>query len=150
MLFRSLKEPGDPDARASLLYGAWLCACCLGTTTMGLHHKLCHTLGGLFDLPHAQTHAIVLPYALAYNAPAIPDAIARLRRAMQADDAIGALLQLERDCTIPLALRDIGMPHEGIARAVEQAMANPYGNPRPVEAGALSDLLERAWAGAGI
>ena len=150
-----LKEPGNPDARASLLYGAWLCACCLGTTTMGLHHKLCHTLGGLFDLPHAQTHTIVLPYALAYNAPMIPDAIARLGRAMQTDDPIGTLLQLERDCGIPLggiplALRDIGMPHEGIARAVEQAMANPYGNPRPVEAGALGELLERAWAGAGI
>jgi maleylacetate reductase len=147
---RVLKEPGDPDARASLLYGAWLCACCLGTTTMGLHHKLCHTLGGLFDLPHAQTHAIVLPYALAYNAAAIPEAIARLRRAMQADEPIAALLQLERDCGIPLALRDIGMPHEGIALAVEQAMANPYGNPRPVEASALGELLERAWAGAGI
>jgi len=150
-----LKEPGNPDARAPLLYGAWLCACCLGTTTMGLHHKLCHTLGGLFDLPHAQTHTIVLPYALAYNAPMIPDAIARLGRAMQTDDPIGTLLQLERDCGIPLggiplALRDIGMPHEGIARAVEQAMANPYGNPRPVEAGALGELLERAWAGAGI
>ncbi len=79
---RVLKVPGDPDARASLLYGAWLCACCLGTTTMGLHHKLCHTLGGLFDLPHAQTHALVLPYALAYNAPMIPDATARLRRAI--------------------------------------------------------------------
>jgi maleylacetate reductase len=74
---------------------------------------------------------------------------------MQTDDPIGTLLQLERDCGIPLggiplALRDIGMPHEGIARAVEQAMANPYGNPRPVEAGALGELLERAWAGAGI
>jgi maleylacetate reductase len=73
-----------------------------------------------------------------------------LRRAMQTDEPIGALLQLERDCGIPLALRDIGMPHEGIALAVEQAMANPYGNPRPVEAGALGDLLERAWTGAGI
>lgn len=145
-----LKEPGDPGARASLLYGAWLCACCLGATTMGLHHKLCHTLGGLFDLPHAQTHAIVLPYALAYNAPMIPDAMARLRRAIQTDDPAGALLQLERDCGLPLALRDIGMPDEGIVRAVNEAMANPYGNPRPVEAGALSELLKRAWAGAGV
>jgi maleylacetate reductase len=136
--------------RASLLYGAWLCACCLGTTTMGLHHKLCHTLGGLFDLPHAQTHAIVLPYALAYNAPNIPDALARLRRAMPEGDAAQALLRLERDCGIPLALRDIGMPHDGIERAVEQALANPYANPRPVEKDALRELLERAWAGTGV
>ncbi|QBQ99842.1 maleylacetate reductase [Paraburkholderia pallida] len=145
-----LKEPDDPRARATLLYGAWLCACCLGVTTMGLHHKLCHTLGGMFDLPHAQTHAIVLPYALAYNAPMVPEAMSRLCRAMRSDDAIGALLRLERDCRIPLALRDIGMPREGIARAVKQALSNPYGNPRPVESVALAELLEHAWAGTGI
>ncbi|WP_168795921.1 maleylacetate reductase [Paraburkholderia aromaticivorans] len=144
---RVMRTPGDPEARAALLYGAWLCGSCLGMTTMGLHHKLCHTLGGLFDLPHAQTHAIVLPYALAYNEPMIPDAMSRLARAMQTGDAIGALLQLERECAIPLALRDIGMPREGIVAAVEQAIAVPYKNPRPVEAAALTDLLESAWAG---
>lgn len=147
---RVMDEPGDAEARAALLYGAWLCACCLGATTMGLHHKLCHTLGGLFDLPHAQTHAIVLPYALAWNAPNAPDAMARLARALQTDDAIAALLKLERACAIPLALRDIGMPREGIAQAVAQAMANPYANPRPIEADGLAKLLERAWAGEGV
>jgi maleylacetate reductase len=146
---RILSEPGDPSARADVLYGAWLCSSCLGAVTMGLHHKLCHTLGGLFDLPHAQTHAIVLPYALAYNASAIPEAMKHLGRAMKTDDPVGALLQLERDCGIPLALRDIGMPQDGIPRAVEQAMANPYGNPRPIEAEALGELLQRAWAGDG-
>ncbi|WP_028219798.1 maleylacetate reductase [Paraburkholderia oxyphila] len=144
---RVMKTPGDPDARAALLYGAWLCASCLGTTTMGLHHKLCHVLGGLFDLPHAQTHAIVLPYVLAYNEPTIPQAMTHLARAMQSDDAIAALLQLEGECGIPLALRDIGMPREGIAEAVEQVTANPYANPRAIEAKALTELLERAWAG---
>lgn len=145
-----LKEPTNPEARASLLYGAWLCACCLGVTTMGLHHKLCHTLGGLFDLPHAQTHAIVLPYALAHNAPMVPEAMTRLCRAIGSDDAAGALLRLGHDCGIPLALRDIGMPHDGIAYAIEQALTNPYANPRPIEVGPLSNLLERAWAGAGL
>jgi len=147
---RVLVEPSDAGARASLLYVAWLCACCLGMTTMGLHHKLCHTLGGLFDLPHAQTHAIVLPYALAYNAPVIPDALARLRRAMQAEDAVQALVRLEHKCGIPLALRDLGMPREGITRVVKEVLASPYGNPRPLEAEALRELLERAWAGTCI
>ncbi|MCP3713173.1 maleylacetate reductase [Paraburkholderia sp. CNPSo 3274] len=145
-----LKEPGDPGPRASLLYGAWLCACCLGVTTMGLHHKLCHTLGGLFDLPHAQTHAIVLPYALVYNAPMVPETMNRLSRAIGSHDVPEALLQLEHDCGIPLALRDIGMPHDGIEQAVEQALANPYDNPRPVEASPLNALLEHAWAGTGF
>ncbi|QVN19379.1 maleylacetate reductase [Burkholderia pyrrocinia] len=147
---RVMRAPGDVDARAALLYGAWLCACCLGATTMGLHHKLCHTLGGLFDLPHAQTHAIVLPYALAYNASRIPDALERLARAMKVSNAIEAIFRLERDCAIPLALRDIGMPERGIAAAVEQAVANPYANPRTVDADSLSELLTHAWHGRGM
>ncbi|CAB3810723.1 maleylacetate reductase [Paraburkholderia fynbosensis] len=145
-----LLNPADPNARTTLLYGAWLSACCLGSTSMGLHHKLCHTLGGLFDLPHAQTHAILLPYALTYNAPAIPEALTRLGRAMDAECAIGALIHLEGACGIPLALRDIGMPEEGVERAVEEALANPYNNPRPIEPAPLREILSRAWAGSGV
>ena len=63
----------DREARSDALYGAWLCGICLGAVGMALHHKLCHTLGGTFDLPHAETHTAVLPHALAYNAPAVPD-----------------------------------------------------------------------------
>jgi alcohol dehydrogenase class IV len=147
---RVIRTTDDPDARAELLTGAWLCACCLGATTMGLHHKLCHTLGGLFDLPHAETHAIVLPYALAYNAAEVPAAMTHLRRAMNTDDPVQTLLQLERQCSIPLALRDVGMPHEGVATAVAQVMTNPYRNPRALDQQALSELLARAWSGSGI
>jgi maleylacetate reductase len=147
---RVIRKTDDPDARSDLLMGAWLCACCLGATTMGLHHKLCHTLGGLFDLPHAETHAIVLPYALAYNAAEVPAAMMHLRRAMNTDDPVQTLLELERHCSIPLALRDVGMPHDGVARAVAQVLANPYRNPRALNPEGLSDLLERAWSGSGV
>lgn len=142
--------PEDLGVRADLLYGAWLCSCCLGATTMGLHHKLCHTLGGLFDLPHAETHAIVLPHVLEFNAQAVPDAMARLGRAMETHDPVRALAELERSLHIPQALRDLGMPKDGIVRAVAQATANPYANPRAVDAASLTELIERAWAGAGI
>ena len=74
------KARGSRCARDAL-YGAWLCGVCLGTVGMALHHKLCHTLGGTFDLPHAETHTIVLPHALAYNAPAVPEAAAKIARA---------------------------------------------------------------------
>ena len=144
---RLMQSPGDIEARTGMLYGAWLCSCCLGATTMGLHHKLCHVLGGLFDLPHAQTHTIMLPHALAFNAPAVPEAMARLARALDADDPVGALFELEAACQVPMALRDLGMPQDGIARAVDLAMANPYRNPRPVAAGDLAALFGRAWAG---
>ena len=147
---RVIRKGDDPSARFELLMGAWLCASCLGATTMGLHHKLCHTLGGLFDLPHAETHAIVLPYALAYNSAEVPAAMTHLRRAMNTDDPVRALLELERQCSISLALRDVGMPHDGVERAVAQVLANPYRNPRALDQEGLSELLERAWSGSGI
>ncbi|MFX7739784.1 iron-containing alcohol dehydrogenase, partial [Acinetobacter baumannii] len=83
--------PSDPDARADALYGAWLCGSCLGSVGMALHHKLCHTLGGSFDLPHAETHTVVLPHAAAYNAAAAPDALARVAKALGVTDAAQGL-----------------------------------------------------------
>jgi alcohol dehydrogenase class IV len=114
---------------------------------MGLHHKLCHTLGGLFDLPHAETHTVVLPYALNFNAPAIPEVLVRLGRAMGAGDPIGALIELQRKLRLPMSLRDLGMPKDGVVRAVELAIGNPYKNPREVSAALLTELFEQAWAG---
>ena len=84
---RIAADPGDRDARSDAQYGAFLAGACLGSVGMALHHKLCHTLGGMFDLPHAETHTVVLPHALAYNAPAVPQAVAAMARALGVDDA---------------------------------------------------------------
>jgi maleylacetate reductase len=140
-------RPDDRDARSDALFGAWLCGTCLGTVGMALHHKLCHTLGGAFDLPHAETHTIVLPHAMAYNAPAVPEAAARVARALGAADAADGLYELARALGAKLALKDIGMPREGIAKAADLAVKNPYWNPRPLERHAIYDLIARAWAG---
>ncbi|HSV82842.1 MAG TPA: maleylacetate reductase [Ramlibacter sp.] len=145
---RLVEDERDLQARSAALYGAWLCAGCLGACTMGLHHKLCHTLGGLFDLPHAQMHAVLLPYALAYNAASISDALERLARATGAADPLAALRGLAAVCGLPSSLRELGMPREGIAAALQLALANPYRNPRPVEGPALEELLQNAWSGA--
>jgi alcohol dehydrogenase class IV len=139
--------PDNRTARADALYGAWLAGVCLGSVGMALHHKLCHTLGGTFDLPHAETHAIVLPHALAYNAPAIPHVMARLSAALGVADACVALHELNAAIGLPPGLCAIGMPQTGIERTVELALANPYWNPRPLEAAGLRALLERAYAG---
>ena len=114
---------------------------------MALHHKLCHVLGGTFDLPHAETHAIVLPHAVAYNASAAPEAMNRIARAVGAENAAQGLFELARRLGTKLALRDIGMPAKGIEQAAKAAMAAPYWNPRPLDEGALRDLLTRAWNG---
>jgi alcohol dehydrogenase class IV len=144
---RIMATPGDREARSDALYGAWLAGTCLGAVGMALHHKLCHTLGGTFDLPHAETHTIVLAHAMAYNAPAVPDVAERIARALGAADAAQGLYDLARSLQAKLALRDIGMPKAGIDKAADLAVTNAYWNPRPLERGAIRDLIARAWAG---
>ena len=140
-------DPTDGQARADALYGAWLCGQVLGSVGMALHHKLCHTLGGSFNLPHAETHTIVLPHALAYNAAAASDAMRRIARALRAEEAPRAVYALARDHGAPVALKDIGMREQDLDRACALAMENPYPNPRPLEAQALRQLLQDAFEG---
>lgn len=142
-----VRQAGDIEARSQALYGAWLCGTVLGNVGMALHHKLCHTLGGSFNLPHAECHTIVLPHAMAYNAPAAPDAMARIARAIGARDAAEGLHDLARDNGAPVALRDLGMPEANLDRAADIAVSNPYWNPRPIERTAIRALLQNAWAG---
>ena len=140
-------QPNDKAARTDALYGAWLCGICLGAVGMALHHKLCHTLGGPFDLPHAETHTVILPHALAYNAPAAPDAMTRIAAALGAPDAALGLYDLARKLAAPASLRDIGMPESGIDQAADLAVKNPYWNPRGIEREAIRELIARAWRG---
>ena len=141
-------EPKHLVARSDALYGAWLCGAVLGHVAMGLHHKLCHTLGGSFDLPHAEVHTVMLPHALAYNAAAAPAAMSRIARALGDDDPPGELQDLARRLGAPVSLRGIGMPADGLDRAAELAVTTPYPNPRPLERNAIRALLQRAFDGA--
>ena len=137
----------DREARSDALYGAWLCGICLGSAGMALHHKLCHTLGGMFDLPHAETHTAVLPHAVAYNTPAAAAAMGKVAAVLGAGSAAQGLYDLAGRVGAKRALRDLGMPEAGIDQATDLAMANPYWNPRPLERGAIRGLIARAWAG---
>ena len=140
-------QPSDVEARSDALYGAWACGVTLGVVGMALHHKLCHTLGGTFDLPHAETHAVILPHAMAYNARAAADAMARVARAIGAEQAPRGMWELSNRLGAPMSLAQLGMPRDGIDRAVELALANPYWNPEPLEAARLHSLLEAAYDG---
>ncbi|MAU40146.1 MAG: maleylacetate reductase [Kordiimonas sp.] len=142
-----MDDESNVEARSDALYGAWLCGAVLGMVGMSLHHKLCHTLGGSFDLPHAETHSIVLPHALAYNAPATPDAVAALSRALSHDNPAQALFEISRQVDVPVGLKALGMPEDGIDKATEIAMSNPYWNPRPLERDLIRDVISNAWAG---
>jgi len=142
-----LAEPHNREARADALYGAWLCGVCLGSVGMALHHKLCHVIGGAFDLPHADTHTVILPYAMAYNAKAAPEADAAVARALGGADGTSALVNLASRLGSPQSLKSLGMPESGIDRAADLAVQNPYWNPRPIERGAVRALIAAAWAG---
>ncbi len=144
---RIVRDPNDGNARAEALYGAWLGGTVLGAVGMALHHKLCHVLGGTFDLPHAETHTIVLPHAVAYNAAAAPQAMRRIAAALGAEDPAQGLFDLARAVGAPAALKDIGMQADAIERAVELAVANPYYNPAPIRAEGLRKLLRNAFEG---
>ncbi|GAF46982.1 maleylacetate reductase [Rhodococcus wratislaviensis NBRC 100605] len=131
------------------LYGAYLSAVSFASAGSGMHHKICHVLGGAYNLPHAQTHAIVLPHVLSFNAASAPESARRIAAALDSDDAVCGLESLRRDVHAPTALREIGLDEANLAEAVELIMpVIPPSNPRPVTAQALSTLLRNAWSGA--
>ncbi len=148
---RSLRrDPGDLEARADLLRGAWLAGRCLEAVGMGLHHKLCHTLGGSFGLPHAPTHTVVLPHAMAYNAPAAPEAMNAAATALGVDDAPSGLQSLVAELGGPVRLDALGFTLADVPRAADLATARPYPNPRPVTRDGIAGLLTRATQGTPI
>lgn len=144
---RIAHDPKDSEARGEALYGAWLCGVVLGLAGMALHHKLCHVLGGSFNLPHAQVHAIVLPYTTAYNTPGAPQMVQALARALDAASPAHRLWEIGRETGVPHGLKALGMAREDVAKAADIAMQNPYWNPVPLERGAIEALLARAWQG---
>jgi len=145
-----MHDPENRNARADALYGAWLAGACLGSVSMALHHKLCHTLGGTLNLPHAQTHAVMLPHTAHYNHRAAAQALTRVARALGGTDAAEAgtlLFALNQSLGLPLSLQALGATPEGMIEAARLAAANPYPNPEPIGHDRVLALLQRAYAG---
>jgi maleylacetate reductase len=142
-----VREPGNLEARSDALYGAWLGGVALGSVGMALHHKLCHTLGGSFNLPHAESHTVVLPHAAAYNQAAAGEAMARVARALGADSAATGLYDLAASLGASLSLAALGMKESDLDLAAELAVQNPYYNPRPITRGGIRGLLQNAFEG---
>lgn len=139
----------DLEGREQTLYGAYLAAVAFAGAGSGIHHKICHVLGGMFNLPHAQTHAVVLPHVLAFNGPHAIAAERRMAAAFGAPTASEGLAKLRGTVKAPTdALRDLGMPESGIEEAVAPILqAVPAGNPAPVTAENIAALLRAAWEG---
>lgn len=143
-----VEDPSGTDGRDQALYGAYLAAVSFASAGSGMHHKLCHVLGGTFNLPHAQTHATVLPYVLAFNATDAPEAGKRIAAAFGSTTALGGRQNLRTKLDDPRALDDYGFTADGIAEAVEISLpAIPANNPRKVTAENLTELFQAALTG---
>ncbi len=114
---------------------------------MALHHKLCHVLGGAFNLPHAETHAVVLPHAVAFNEVAVGDLLRPIADALGAGNAGIGLHDYAKSIAAPTALADLGMPEDGIDHAADLAVANPYWNPRAFDRNQVRRIIENAFYG---
>jgi alcohol dehydrogenase class IV len=140
--------PADIGSRERAFYGTYLAAVAFASAGSGMHHKICHVLGGMFNLPHASMHAVVLPYVLAVNAPAATEIVQRFGLALGSEDGKAALADLRRVADAPSSLGQLGMPESGIERAAPVVLAAiPPSNPRPVDLGLITGLLRAAWAG---
>ena len=142
-----VRTPADLDARSLALYGAWLAGAALGAVGMALHHKLAHVLGGSFNLPHAETHTLILPQVAAFNRQAAPDAMARVARALGGKDAPGALFDLATTLGAEMRLKAFGLTEADLERAADLAVQEPYYNPRPVTREGVRALLQDAYDG---
>ncbi|WP_323153923.1 maleylacetate reductase [Pseudomonas alvandae] len=142
-----MKNGKDHASRTQALYGAWLCGIALGSVGMAIHHKLCHTLGGTFNLPHAETHTVLLPHAAAFNSADAPEAMRQIARAIGSEHAATGLYDLAHNLGANMALRDLGMPESGIDVAADLAMKNAYSNPRPLDRESVRKIIADAWSG---
>jgi maleylacetate reductase len=144
---RLVADSQDKGARADALYAAWCCSVALGSVSMALHHKLAHVLGGSFGLPHAETHAILLPHTAAFNAVAVPDLLAPLMDQFGGGSAGGGLWDFAQTLGAPLSLRDLGLTAPDLDRAAALAVQNRYDNPRAFDQADIRNLLQAAWEG---
>jgi maleylacetate reductase len=141
----------DTEAIGNMQYGAYVSAVAFASAGSGLHHKICHVLGGAYDLPHAQTHSAVLPQVLAFNVGSAPEAGERIARALDSESATVGLERLYSRLPATQALADVGYTAGAIPESVELIMPLvPPSNPRPVDAIALTRILNAALVGAPI
>ena len=144
----AVASPMDPTGRADTLYGAYLAGAALGAAGTGLHHKICHVLGGAFNLPHAETHAAVLPQVVWFQQSAIPSLMKRVAVALGAETAAGGLYDLAERVGAPVALKTLGLRAEQLDEAVPLVLAvAPPENPRPVDRAAVRRILQHAFDG---
>ncbi len=142
-----IQATNDLEARTHALYGGFIGGLLVSMVGIGLHHRICHVLGGRFDIPHGESNSVMLPHVVAFNAPAMPEIAASIAWAMDHKDAPAALFDLARRIGVPQSLRELGLNREALDDAAREVIAKPIHNPRPVTFDAVRQLLDEAWEG---
>ncbi|MEC7488252.1 MAG: maleylacetate reductase [Pseudomonadota bacterium] len=137
----------DDNARSCALKAAFFSGVSLATATMGIHHKLCHVVGGTFRMPHAETHSVILPHAAYYNRKAAPEAMSSVAMALDAPTAAGGLFDLAMQIGAPTSLKQLGFREENLDQATDISRESPYYNPEPVDRKSVRCLLQNAFDG---
>lgn len=146
-------EPDDLEGRETALYGAYLAAVAFASAGSGMHHKICHVLGGAYNLSHAEMHATVLPYVAAYNAPEAPEAMERIARIFDVETtrAPHALADFRDELGITGGLAALGLHEPDIPEAARLATESiPPSNPRHASVEDIENIIRAAWAGGPI
>jgi maleylacetate reductase len=140
-------EVNDVESRAGALYGGFLGGLLVSMVGIGLHHKICHALGGHFDLPHGETNSVILPHVVAFNAPGMPEIIRDIENALGARDAVAAIFELADRIGAPSSLRELGLHQSDLRPIAEEVVATGVHNPTPITVDNIAALLTSAWAG---
>lgn len=143
----SCAQPEDIDARSLMLYAGFLGGLVVSMVGIALHHKLCHILGGHFGVPHGESNAVILPYVVAYNAPAAPQAMSILSNVFGSAEPALAIYELARRINAPRSLQELGMREEALEPCARELVSESFYNPRPVKLDEMMSLLHEAYVG---
>jgi maleylacetate reductase len=140
-------ERNDAESRAGALYAGFIGGLLVSMVGIGLHHKICHVLGGHFDVAHGDSNSVILSQVVGFNAPAMPAIAADIGEALSGNDPGAAIFDLAERIGAPTSLRQLGVPRSGLHAVAEEVVARGTHSPRPITVEALAHLLDQAWHG---
>ncbi|MDG1707652.1 MAG: maleylacetate reductase [Emcibacteraceae bacterium] len=144
---KSIENPNDLKARADVLYGGMLSGYCVTLAGIAIHHKLCHVLGGHHGIPHGESNSVVLPYAVAYNESAAPEAMDKIKAAMGTTSASGGIYDFATKIGVPKSLKELEMQESDLDLAAKETVERTPYNPKPVDEKSLREMLQQAYEG---
>ena len=154
---RAVEDARDLEALSNVQVAACLSGMGVYSAWTGIHHAIVHVVGGRYKAPHAEIHALMLPYAMRWNLDATIEAHARMAREIGIEAADQAALAaavpeyvygMNRRMRLPLKLRDLGVPRDGLKQLAVDALDDYsiHTNPKPVTAAEqILEVLEQAW-----